>query len=173
MWYCCGWRWNVCLIMNRVSTVRGIRVIFSHRIICTTVLCSVFHKTCLWSWWSQCCGNCFEENRADIFGNTAQIFFCSTFSTRCWGNSALFRTTVAVRNCAEAHCPPPQGNAAWSKFPPSDLSDICYCLLLLRSLSCSYLKLLYDRFFLAGCFLFTIKKPTDRYMGTSVLWNHS
>lgn len=95
----------------------------------------------------------------------------NTISARCWGNSALFRTTVAVRNCSVAHCRPPQGNAAWSKFPPSDLSDICYCLLLLRSLSCSFLKLLYDRFFLAGCFLFTIKKPIDRYLGTSVLWN--
>lgn len=93
----------------------------------------------------------------------------NTISARCWGNFALFRTTVVVRNCGVAHCPPPQGNAAWSKFPPSDLSDICYCLLRLRSLSCSFLKLLYDRFFLAGCFLFIIKKPIDRYLGTSVL----
>lgn len=56
-----------------------------------------------------------------------------------------------------------------SVFPPSDMSDICYCLLLLRSLSCSFLKLLCDIFFLAACCLFTIKKPRGKYLGTNIL----
>lgn len=103
--------------------------------------------------------------------SSAACFPENTISARYWGNSVLFRTTLAARDCGGAHCPPLWGKATSSKFPPSDVSDICYCLLLLRSLSCCSLKLLYDRFFLASCFLFTIKKSMIRYLRTSVLWN--
>lgn len=54
-------QWSVWLIMSRVRTVRGESVAFSHRIFCVTVLCFVFYKTCLSSWWSQSCGNCLNR----------------------------------------------------------------------------------------------------------------
>lgn len=103
--------------MNRVMPVRSISVVFSHRIFCATGLCFVFTRlvygvggvsavvtvpnragqASLEIWLGYSSEACFPEN---------------TISARCWGNSALFRTTVAVRNCGVAHCPPTQGNAA-------------------------------------------------------------
>lgn len=61
-------------------------------------------------------------------------------STRCLGNSVVFGATVAARDRGGACCPPLRGNATSTKFPPSDMSDVCYCLPLLRSLSCSFFE---------------------------------